>query len=77
MIFVELISGFAMAFYTSWQLTLILLSCIPFIALGAIMIGKCMDIVMLNSRKTFEKTGVLLKIHCITLRLLLLLLISI
>ena len=38
MIFVELVSGFIVAFLTSWKLTLVLLSCIPFIALGSIII---------------------------------------
>ena len=57
MIFVELVSGFGVAFYTSWKLTLVLLSCIPFITLGAIMMGKCLEGVMLDSRKIFEKAG--------------------
>ena len=57
MIFVELVSGFIVAFLTSWKLTLVLLSCIPFIALGAIIMGVCMEGVMVNSRKTYERAG--------------------
>ena len=57
MIFVELVSGFIVAFLTSWKLTLVLLSCIPFIALGAVIMGVCMEGVMINSRKTYERAG--------------------
>ena len=57
MIFVELVSGFVVAFLTSWKLTLVLLSCFPFIILGALIMGKCNEGVMIKSRKTYEKAG--------------------
>jgi ABC-type multidrug transport system fused ATPase/permease subunit len=53
----ELISGFVAAFIASWKLTLILLTCFPFIIVGALIMSLTLKNLIVRSRKTFELAG--------------------
>ena len=53
----ELISGFVIGFIASWQLTLVLLCCAPFIVGSFFIMVCCMEGLMVLSRKTYEKAG--------------------
>ena len=57
MMFVELIAGFVIAFISSWKLTLILITCFPFIIAGAIIMTFSLRRNMVESRKTYEIAG--------------------
>ena len=57
MMLTELIAGFVCAFIASWKLTLILLTCFPFIIVGALIMSLTLKNLIVRSRKTFEKAG--------------------
>ena len=57
MMLTELISGFVAAFIASWKLTLILLTCFPFIIVGALIMSLTLKNLIVRSRKTFELAG--------------------
>ena len=57
MMFIELIAGFVIAFISSWKLTLILITCFPFIIAGAIIMTFSLRRNMVESRKTYEIAG--------------------
>ena len=53
----ELIGGFIAAFIASWKLTLILLTCFPFIIAGALIMIFPLKKAIVSSRKTYEIAG--------------------
>ena len=57
MMLTELIAGFVCAFIASWKLTLILLTCFPFIIVGALIMSLTLKNLIVRSRKTFEMAG--------------------
>ena len=57
MMVVELISGFVVAFIASWKLTLILITCFPFIIAGALIMTFTLKNLIISSRKTYEIAG--------------------
>ena len=57
MMVVELISGFVVAFIASWKLTLILITCFPFIIAGALIMTFTLKKIITTSRKTYEIAG--------------------
>ena len=57
MMLTELIVGFVAAFISSWKLTLILLTCFPFIIAGALIMTFTMKNLIVSSRKTYEIAG--------------------
>ena len=57
MMLTELIAGFVCAFIASWKLTLILLTCFPFIIAGALIMSLTLKNLIVRSRKTFEMAG--------------------
>ena len=57
MMLTELIAGFVCAFIASWKLTLILLTCFPFIIAGALIMSLTLKNLIVRSRKTYEMAG--------------------
>ena len=57
MMIVEIIAGFVIAFISSWKLTLILLTCFPFIIAGALIMTFSLSKIIVTSRKTYEIAG--------------------
>ena len=57
MMLIELIAGFVCAFIASWKLTLILLTCFPFILAGAIIMTFTLKNLIVSARKTYEMAG--------------------
>ena len=47
----EILSGFIVAFISSWKLTLFLLTCLPFIITGGIIMSVCLNGVTIILRK--------------------------
>ena len=57
MMVTELIAGFVVAFLASWKLTLILITCFPFIIAGALIMTFTLKNLIITSRKTYEIAG--------------------
>ena len=57
MMITEVIAGFLLAFISSWKLTLILLTCFPFIIAGALIMTFTLSKLTVASRKMYEKAG--------------------
>ena len=57
MMLIELIAGFVCAFIASWKLTLILLTCFPFIIAGALIMAFTLKNLIVSARKTYEMAG--------------------
>ena len=57
MMIVEFIAGFVVAFIASWKLTLILLTCFPFIIAGALIMTFTLSNIIISSLKTYEIAG--------------------
>ena len=57
MMLIELIAGFVCAFIASWKLTLILLTCFPFIMAGALIMAFTLKNLIVSARKTYKMAG--------------------
>ena len=57
MMLTEFVAGFIIAFIASWKLSLILLTCFPFIIVGALIMTFTLGKIIVNSRMTYEIAG--------------------